>query len=237
MTIPSLPEPGPPLAQLLSRPSQFFAALSRLSPQPWRYLGLVALAGLTSGLAAAVAARSTVQAQAALHLPGLSAPMTYGTLVFSGLFLEVVAWLLLWFLGNLGAGSRGRAAEVWGATFGVQVLWSLLLVLLGLVVQPDITVAAPHLQGLDAQHSALAVQKYNQAVAAQVAAHPAYKLTNIAGYAVYLWQLALAYLGFKATTQHAGKSMQGVAYPAALFVVLGLALWLLNQAVGKMVGS
>ncbi len=234
---PTLPRfDTPPLAQLLRQPKAFYAALTALSAQPWRYVGLVLLTGLVSGIGAALLGRTTVQAQSSLQVPGLSAPMTYATLIFSGVFLMLVSWLLLWFLGNLGAGSKGRAAEVYGATFTVQLIWSLVMLIVGLVVHPTITVHAPNLQGLDAQHSALAVQRFNQAVAAQVADQPLIKVSNILGYAVYLWQLALAYLGFQATTADKRKAQLGVVYPAATFVILLLALWLLNQAAGQLLG-
>lgn len=232
--LPSLP-PSPPLSLLLKQPAAFYAALKELEPLPWRYAGLVALTGLVSGLAAAATARATVQAQSALNIPGMSAPATYGTLVFSGVFLMVVTWLMLWFLGNLGAGNKARAAEVYGATFLPQLLWSAALLVLGLLVQPHVNVSAPNLHGLDQQHTALALQKYNQAVAAQVAAHPAFKISGYLGYLVYLWQFALAYQGFVQTAAGPRKALLSVAYPAALFVVLGAVFWLLNQAMGQLV--
>lgn len=234
--LPSLP-PSPPLSQLLGQPAAFYAALKELEPLPWRYLGLVALTGLVSGLAAASTARATVTAQAALGVAGLNAPMAYGTLVFSGLFLMLVAWLALWFLGNLGAGKQARAAEVYGATFVPQLLWSVALLLLGFLVYPQVSVPAPHLQGLDQQHSMLAVQQYNQAVAAQVAAHPALKISGYLGYLVYLWQFWLAYQGFLQTAPTQRKALLGVAYPAALLVVLSVVMWLLTQAMGQLISG
>lgn len=225
--------PTPPLRRLISRPGEFFAALSALPPNPWRYTWLVLLAGLASGLAAATTARATVAAQAALKMPGLSAPATYGTLVFSGVFLVAISWLLLWFLGNLGAGKAGRAAEVYGASFSPQLLWSLLLALLGLCIFPQVQAEPPHLSGLNAQQTALALQRYSQDVAAQVAAHPALRLSRFIGYGVYLWQLALAYLGLR---QLSGprQALAGVLYPAALFATLQVVLVLLSGAASQL---
>lgn len=239
MTVPAT-EPAPPsprLSELLSRPRAFFEALGRLEPQTWRYVGLVVFTGLVSGIAAALSGRATVEAQSALAGAGMSAPATYGTLVFSGVFLMALTWLTLWFLGNLGAGAKGRAAEVYGATFLPQLLWAAALLVLGLFVHPEVTVAAPQLQGLDPSQTALAVQKYNQAVAAQVAQNPVIKVSNYLGYAVSLYQFWLAYQGFLVLTQDKRKALQGVAYPAALLAVLLLSLWLLNEAVGKMMGG
>ena len=123
---------APGLAELLTRPTAFFQALGTLPPRPTRYLWLVALTSLISGISATLLARHALSAQSNL-LSGaaggvaISPLFGYGAAIFSGVFITALLWLLLWGLGTLGAGKEGRAAEVYGATFLPSLLWAIIL--------------------------------------------------------------------------------------------------------------
>ena len=227
---------APSLGELLTQPSAFFQKLSALPPRPTRYLWLVALTSLVSGVATTLLSRNALQVQSTL-LSGASggtpiSPLfNYGAAVFAAIFITALLWLLLWGLGTLGAGKEGRAAEVYGATFLPLLVWAVILLPLAALFAPQITVPIPNLSGLSGLELQRAIQQYAQATQAELGSSLVSRLSTYLGYAVYLWQFALAYIGFRVLTANAGKAWRGVLFPAALLLVVGLAGWLLSRAV------
>ena len=238
---PTLP-PAPRLADLLTRPTVFFEALHRLPPNAGRYLWLVALASLVSGVSTTLLARHVLEAQSSI-LSGaaggsaISPLFNYGSAAFASVFVTVLLWLALWGLGALGAGPAGRAAEVYGAAFLPTLIWAAVLLPVALLFAPQVAVAAPNLSGLSGAALQKALQTYILKVQSASGASPVNTVTTWLGYAVYLWQFALAFTGFRVLTGNQNKAWRGVLYPLALLLVLAAAAWLASKSVGSLLGG
>ncbi|AZI43224.1 hypothetical protein EHF33_11120 [Deinococcus psychrotolerans] len=233
------PAPAPNLADLITQPRAFFEALGRLPAKPSRYLWLVALATLVGGISTTVLARHLLSAQSSALSGGLAiSPLFgYGAAAFATTFISVLLWLLLWGLGTLGAGKEGRAAEVYGAVFFPSLIWAILLLPLGALFAPEITVAAPNLTGLSGLELQKALQPYTQALQASFNSLAISKVSTYVGYAIYLWQFILAFIGFRVLTGNQTKAWRGVLFPAALLAVLVLASYLVSKAVTSLVAG
>jgi hypothetical protein len=242
--------PTPPLLTLLRQPVAFYAALQALPPQPWRYLWLALLGGLLSGAASTLLSRPLIQAQTALSgVAALPPALNYGTGLLSGLFSAALVWLLLSWLGGLGARARGadvldappaRPAEVYGATLLLPLLWGLVSLLLAALFTPQLQLSAP-LPRLpsDAGHAAQQLTLARQALALsrQYTALPVVRLVTWGGYLVLAGQLALAYLGLQTMTASRDRARRGVLVPLAVLLVLGLILWLANLGLGQLTAA
>ena len=238
---PPVQPPTPPLADLLIRPTAFFEQLRALPPSAGRYLWLVALASVVSGVSTTILARHVLGAQSSV-LSGaaggsaISPLFNYGTAAFASVFVTVLLWLALWGLGALGAGPAGRAAEVYGAAFLPTLIWAVVLLPVAFFFAPQVAVAAPNLSGLSGAALQKAVQTYILQVQAASGGNPVNTVTTWLGYAVYLWQFALAFVGFRVLTGQTGKAWRGVLYPLALLLVLAAAAWLASKSVGSLLG-
>lgn len=236
------PLTAPRLADLLTRPTVFFEALHRLPPSAGRYLWLVALASVVSGVSTTILARHVLGVQSAV-LSGaaggspISPLFNYGSAAFASVFVTVLLWLALWGLGALGAGPAGRAAEVYGAAFLPTLIWAALLLPVALLFAPQVTVAVPDLSGLSGAALQKAVQTYILKVQAASGGNLVNTITTWLGYAVYLWQFALAFAGFRVLTGQPNKAWRGVLYPLALLLVLAAATWLASKSVGSLLGG
>lgn len=123
-------EPTAPLpAELLTGPGEFADRLSPTDPVGWRYLGVVMLAGVLSGVAYALLVRpaANLAAEAARAAP--PGALTHITNVVGGMFLTVLTFALMWGLGRLGGGRESRSGEVYGASFAVFVPLYLLVII------------------------------------------------------------------------------------------------------------
>ena len=233
---------APALTDLITQPGRFFTALGTLPPSPARYLWVVALTGLIGGVAATILARNTLSAQSTL-LSGatggvsISPVFLYGSTVFAGLFLTALIWLLMWGLGALGAGQAGRAAEVAGATFLPSLIFSVVLLPIGALFAPELNVAAPNLSGLSGAALQRAIQAYSLKVQAVSAGQPVNAVTTYLGYAMYVWQAVLAFIGFRVLTGDQGKAIRGVLIPVAVFAVLGVAGVLISRSLASLTGA
>ena len=239
---PAAPTPASPSpATLLTQPQLFFEALRATPPQPARYLWVVALTSLISALSTTLLARHAIEAQSDL-LSGaaggaaISPLLSYGAAAFASIFVTVLLWLALWALGTLGAGKEGRAAEVYAATFVPSLIWAIILLPLALFFAPQMTVAAPNISGLSGAELQQALQHYAQQVRAAAGSSALSKLSTYLGYAVYLWQFALAFTGFRVLTGSSTKAWRGVLLPLGLLVVLVVAGYLASQAVTGLTG-
>ncbi|AWN23700.1 hypothetical protein DKM44_11055 [Deinococcus irradiatisoli] len=234
--------PAPRLADLLTRPVAFFEDLGRLPPSPTRYLGVVALASLVSGVSTTLLARHALAAQSSLlsgagGAAAVSPLFSYGAAAFASIFITVVLWLLLWGLGTLGAGKVGRAAEVYGATFLPLLIWSIILLPVAAYFAPKVNLAAPQLGGLRGLELQKALQQYAQQVQAATSGSLVSQVSTYLGYAVYLWQFALAFIGFRVLTGRTATAWRGVLYPLALLLVLLLASYLVSRAAAELLGG
>lgn len=227
---------APALTDLLSRPRDFFAALRGLTPNNTRYLWLVAVTGLISGLYAALLQKPV---QDAMHsIPGVpSGAFGLVTAVIGSLVVTLLMWLLLWGLGSLGAGKEGRAAEVFGAAFLPSLIVSLILLPITALFPLHVNVAAPNFAGLEGKELAHAIQTYQLAIQKDIGGQPLSIIGRVLGYLGMAWQFYLAWVGFGVLTGDRQKALKGVLIPLAVFLLLGGAFWLLGQAASKMVGG
>ncbi|GHF33593.1 hypothetical protein HNQ07_000247 [Deinococcus metalli] len=128
--LPQVNEPPAPLpTALLTGPRVFARELAPTTLRAWRYLGVVVLSSVLSGVAYTLVIRhATVWAAttAGATVPGASSVIID---VLGGTFLGLLTAVLMWGLGFVGAGRAGRAAEVYGASFALLVpLWVLVIV-------------------------------------------------------------------------------------------------------------
>ncbi|GGM01711.1 hypothetical protein GCM10010841_07740 [Deinococcus aerophilus] len=145
-TRPPAPPPEAPLpTELLLSPRTFARKLGGTELLWWRYLGVVAVAGLLGGVAYALLVRHAAVFAAAAS--GSSAPTLATHLVntLGTTFLTVLIFVLMWGLGRVGAGLAGRAAEVYAASFALMPPLYLLVIIWGLLTPaaaflPDATV-------------------------------------------------------------------------------------------------
>lgn len=250
------------LLDLIRRPHAFYAALKELPAVPWRYIWLPALAGLAGGVSGALLSRRTLESQA-LSLPGMSAATLFSVTILGSVLLSMLTWLVLWGMGQLGAGRAGRSGEVYGTSFLAPLLWSVVLAVLALILPPQVDVVAPKLAGLSGPDLLTTVQRYSQEVTAQYALSPVVRLSSVMNYAIYIVQFWLAFIGFRvmlggaqgagpqagdamtgntqstdaqSTAQRGPSALawKGVLFPAALFVLLGIVALLATSAIYAM---
>ncbi|GGR24788.1 YIP1 family protein [Deinococcus ruber] len=230
------------LLDLIRSPHTYFEALKRLPPSSWRLVWLPILAGLLSGLSGALLSRSILDSQALLMYSssGLRLPSSLLwslTILLSGA-ASFISWLVLWGMGQLGAGKTARSGEVYGASFLAPLLWSVVLTILVLLFPPQVTVSAPDISGLQGAALRDVIQKYTLAVQTQYGQSPVVRFSTFMGYAVYLLQFWLAYIGFRTMVPEDRRlAWRGVLYPAMLFLVLGAAALLVAGAVVGMAGG
>lgn len=228
--------PTPNLMDLLTRPREFFTALKAAPPRSTRYLWLVVLGGVLSGLYAALSQRPLQEALAGI--PGVPAgSLGLIVAVLGALITSLLLWLLLWGLGSLGAGPAGRAAEVYGAALLPSVLLTLLLLPITALFPLHVTVPAPNFAGLEGQELAQAIQTYSAALQRDVGRQPLSVLGQVLSYAGMAWQFYLAWVGFGVLTADRSKAMKGVMIPLLVMLLLGGALWLLGRAAQGMTGA
>ncbi|MFC4639459.1 hypothetical protein [Deinococcus hohokamensis] len=203
----ALPPAAPLAADLLRSPRDFAQRLSATTPQPWRYLGVVALSGLLSGVAYALLVRPAANLAAQVAGGGPPTVLTHVSNVLGSLFLTALTFAVMWGLGRLGAGRASRSGEVYGASF--VVLPPLLLgVIVWILLTPGAAFAP---QGLPAGAGAAQVQQ----AALRAAAHTpaAWGLVLATGVGLLI-QLTLASRALRALTGSAPLAWRGTLLPA-----------------------
>ncbi len=233
------------LLDLIRHPHAFFGDLKGLPPVPWRYAWLPALAGLAGGISGSLLSRPILDSQA-LSLSGVPVAFLFALTIFGSVFFSMLMWLVLWGVGQLGAGKEGRSGEVYAASFLAPLLWSVVLAVLALILPPQVNVVAPKLAGLSGPELLTAVQRYSQQVTAQYSLSPVVRLSSVMNYAIYLVQFWLAYIGFRIMTTTpetaaqpgpSARAWRGVLYPGTLFVMLGIVALLVTSAVAGLAGG
>lgn len=230
---------APTLTDLLTRPREFFSALRTLPPATSRYLWLVVLTGLVTGLYSFVAQKPVQDAmQSAFRgLPGMpGGALSVVFTILGALLTSLLLWLILWALGNLGAGREGRAAEVFGATFLPTLIASLLLLPVAALFPLHIHTPAPNLAGLEGVELQKAVQTYSFALQKDVGGQPLSVIGKVLTYGAMAWQFYLAWVGFGVLTADRQKALRGTLLPLVVVLLVAGAFWLLGRAVGGMMG-
>ncbi|MFC4427584.1 hypothetical protein [Deinococcus navajonensis] len=223
-SVPPLPPAAPLAADLLRSPRQFAQRLSTTAPQPWRYLGVVALSGLLSGMAYALLVRPAANLAAQVAGGGPPTILTHLSNILGSTFLTALTFAVMWGLGRLGAGRNSRSAEVYGASF-VVLPPLLLLVILWILLTPG---GAFEPRGLPAGAGAALTQQAALRAAAQTPA--AWGLLLATGLGL-LGQLGLAFRALGALTGSSSLAWRGVLWPALPALALQ-ALALLPLLVG-----
>ena len=228
--------PAPNLMDIITRPREFFTALKDTPPANTRYLWLVLLGGLITGLYSALSQRPVQEALAGIPgMPGGNLNMVIA--VISSLILTLIIWLLLWGLGSLGAGKEGRPAEVFAAASLPALLLTLLLLPITALFPLHVNVPAPNFAGLEGQELAQTIQRYSAALQRDVGGQPLSVIGKVLTYAGMAWQFYLAWVGFNVLTADRSKAMKGVLIPLVVLVLLGGAFWFLGRAAQGMAGA
>ncbi len=219
----------PTLTDLLTRPRDFFAGLRPLAPKSTRYLWLVGLTGVVTGLYAVISQKPLQDAMGAI--PGLpSGAFGMVATLIGSLLTSLLIWLLLWGLGSLGAGREGRSGEVFGATFLPSLIAALVLLPLAALFPLQVHTAAPNLSGLEGLELQRAIQKYSLALQQDTGRQPLSLIGKGLTYAAMAWQFYLAWVGFGVLTGDRQKALRGTLIPLAVLLLLGGAFWLLGRA-------
>lgn len=227
---------APNLMELLTRPSEFFAALRGLPASTGRYVWVVLLSGMLSAAYGLLSQRPVQQALSGIP-GGLGGAFGMVTAAISALVVSFIIWLLLWGLGSLGAGREGRPAEVFAATFLPSIVVSLILLPLSALFPLHLNLAPPNFGGLEGQELGRAIQKYSLAVQNEVRGQPMAILGQWLSYAAFAWQFYLAWVGFGVLTGDRSKAMRGALIPLVVLLLLGGALWLLGRAAQAALGG
>ena len=228
------------LLDLIRHPHAYFEALQQRSPRPWSLSWLPLLSGLIGGIGSVLLSREILDTQLLTTSAALGIQLPAGviyvlTVIFSAV-VSVVTWLILWGMGQLGAGREARSGEVYAASFLAPLLWALALLVLALLLPPQVNVAAPNLDGLKGEALRTATSKYTADVLAQYGTSPVVKFSNVMNYAIYVLQFWLAYIGLRVMTGERNRAWRGVLYPGMLFLVLGAAALLIASAAASLTG-
>jgi hypothetical protein len=248
------------LFDLIRHPHAYFEALSHLPPAPWRFAWLPALAGLVGGVSQAFLTRPVLEGFS-LAFPMLPSALIWVLTILISVIGSLLLWLVLWGVGQLGAGKGGRSGEVYAVTFLAPLLWAAVLLVLALITPTQIKITTPNFAGLELTARLNAFQSYSVALTTQLAALPLVRFSGVMGYAIYVVQFWLAYIGFRVMTASrvaaesapsisstpsaptpsaptpSGQAWKGVMYPAGLLLVLGLAGVLLAAASLSLAGA
>ncbi|MBZ9750374.1 hypothetical protein K7W42_05800 [Deinococcus sp. HMF7604] len=211
------PSPDAPLSTaLLTGPRLFARTLAPTEPLAWRYLGVVGLAAVLSGVAYAALVRPAVTLAA--QVAGGTAPLAvHATNALGGTFLTMFTFLLLWGLGRLGAGRAGRPAEVYGASFALLPPLYVLVTVLALLTPAS----AWHPTAAALAGAAEDARRVQQLALAGLARTPAAFLLLAVTMLGTLAQSGLAFAAFRELTGHAGRALAGALLPLLPALVVG----------------
>lgn len=200
-------EPTAPLpTELLTGPGDFAARLAPADPVGWRYVGVVVLSGVLSGVAYALLVRPAANLAAEVTRAAPPGALTHITNVVGGMFLTVLSFGLMWGLGRLGGGRESRSGEVYGASFAVFVPLYLLVIVWTLLT-PE---AAFEPAAVPSGASAGTVEDAALRAAAHTSAALALLTVTILGLGV---QFALVYQALRALTGSASRALAGTLLP------------------------
>ncbi len=127
-----LPDPPTP-ATLLVSPRSFVRQLQEVDLVWWRYIWVAGVAGLLGGLAYTLLVRHAAAFAAANSETAAPNFATYAVNILGTTFLSVFIFVLMWGFGRVGAGFKGRAAEVYGASFALMPPLYLLVIVVTLL--------------------------------------------------------------------------------------------------------
>ncbi|MBB6017540.1 hypothetical protein [Deinococcus radiopugnans] len=212
-----LPEPPTP-ATLLVSPRRFAAQLQEVELLWWRYVWVPVVSGLLGGLAYTLLVRHAA-AFAAAHSEA-AAPnfATYAVNTLGTTFLAVFVFVLMWGFGRVGSGLRGRAAEVYGASFALlPPLYLLILVVTLLTPAAAFVPDAASVAGLGSDPRVL--ERAALAATAQTSAGFGLIVVTLLGTAA---QFGFVYAAFRHLTERPVQAVMGTLLPLLPALIIGL---------------
>lgn len=220
------------LSELLTNPKGFFEELKEQQPNSSRYIWLIFLTGVISAIGAYLAQAPMNDALAGI--PGMPSFMSGPafkilTSLMGGIFASLLGWLMMWGLGMAGAGKEGRAAEVYGASFVISLVASIILIPLYLLMPIQFNVVPPDFSNLEPQELGKAIQQYQLQLQKEISKNPITTITNVLNIIILVWQLFVAWIGFNVITGDRTKAFKGVLFPGILLIILSVGGWLIGQ--------
>lgn len=212
-----LPEPPTP-ATLLVSPRSFAAQLAEVDLVWWRYVWVPVVSGLLGGLAYTLLVRHAAVFAAAnsdAAAPGLA---TYAVNTLGTTFLSVFVFVLMWGLGRVGSGFRGRAAEVYGASFALMPPLYLLVIVVTLFT-PAATFVPDAARASELGSDPRVLERAALAVSAQTSAGFALIMVTLLGTAA---QFGFVYAALRHLTERPVQAVMGTLLP--LLPALAIAL-------------
>ncbi len=216
---PSAPLPEPPTpATLLVSPRSFAAQLGEVDLVWWRYVWVPVVAGLLGGLAYTLLARHAA-VFAAAHSDAASPNFaTYAVNTLGTTFLNVFIFVLMWGLGRVGAGFKGRAAEVYGASFALMPpLYLLILLVTWLTPAAAFVPDAASVSALGSDPRVL--ERAALAATAQTSAGFGLVVVTLLG---TLAQFGFVYAAFRHLTERPVQAVMGTVLPLLPALIIGL---------------
>ncbi|WP_051667963.1 hypothetical protein [Deinococcus frigens] len=203
-----LPEPPTP-ATLLVSPGSFVAQLNEVDLVWWRYIWVPVVAGLLGGVAYTLLVRHAAAFAAANS--GVAGPnfATSAVNTLGTTFLSVFIFVLMWGFGRVGAGFRGRAAEVYGASFALMPpLYLLVIVVTALTPAAAFLPDAARVSALGSDPRLL--ERAALAQTFQTSAGFALVVVTLLGTAA---QFGLVYAAFRRLTERPIQAVMGTLLP------------------------
>lgn len=218
------------LLDVLSKPTQFFTALKEKKPANGRFVWLVLLTGLVSGLMGYLMQRPIQEAMG--QVPGMPTGTAMIAIfsVMGAAIATLLLWLVIWGLGLLGAGGQGRIPEVAAATFLPSLMVSLILMPIIALMPLQLDIAPANWSSLEGQELAKAMQKRQLEISQLAGKQPLSIISNVLSYGAMAWQFYLIFIGLRVMTGDQQKALKGTLIPALTLLVIGGALWLMGRA-------
>lgn len=220
------------ISELLTNPRGFFEELKEQKPSNGRYIWLIFLAGVISAIGLYLSQMAMNDALAGVPgMPSLVSGPGFRIIsaFFGGIFASVVGWLLMWGLGTIGTGATGRGAEVYGASFIIPLIISMIVIPLYLLMPVQFSILPPEFSKIDPEELGQAIQKYQIQLQKENLKSPMTIITNVLNFLTLAWQFFVAWIGFNVITGDRSKALKGVLFPAVFLLILGMGGWLISQ--------
>lgn len=212
---------SPSVINLLLKPRQFFASLSELPENPYRYVHFRFF--ITSALVlGAYGFLGNNPVREALQEVGGPLPPSLAGMMVVSLFSWLWTWFLHWKIMGWLLGKEARTGEIYGVTLLVPLLISSLLFMPILLVPVQLQVPLPEVSSLQGADLKDALTGYRHDLYRELKRVPVRRALQAVSLLVTVWSYFLAYLGLFTITKNPRKAILGSVLPAALIILLTL---------------